>query len=399
MSFQLVDFQEILSDSESDVDFTAERMTNKLVDIDTSLQLDDEALLRFVDDNKAKNTVKKTKSDMNLWYRWCTSVGEKRKIEEIEDLSEVNRLLSHFFMNVKKQDGTEYEPTTLRDCQRSIERHLVKNCGKTYSILRDSQFASSRDVLASKSKFLRRELGKGRKPNKAAELSEEDIEKFWQNGQLGRDNPRQLLNTVWFNNITFFGWRGNDEHYRVLLGDIARREETIDGELCKYYEWLVERGAKTRDSANADVQEREFDPKIWAIGGPRCPYDIMTEYLNRRCESMKKPDSPLYLAVIDNPSTDVWYKDQRLGIKKLQSMLKDMAKSVGIDSKRITNHSARRTMIRALKHNGVDRYDICQLSGHRNPKSIDSYSALSNGQQHQLSKILSNRVCGGQSSS
>ena len=67
MSFQLVDFQEILSDSESEVDFTAERMTNKLVDIDTSLQLDDEALLRFVDDNKAKNTVKKTKSDMNLW--------------------------------------------------------------------------------------------------------------------------------------------------------------------------------------------------------------------------------------------------------------------------------------------------------------------------------------------
>ena len=71
-------------------------MTNKLVDIDTSLQLDNEALVRFVDDNKGKNIVKKTKSDMNLWYRWCTSVGEKRKIEEIEDLSEVNRQLSHF---------------------------------------------------------------------------------------------------------------------------------------------------------------------------------------------------------------------------------------------------------------------------------------------------------------
>ena len=69
MSFQLVDFQEILSDSESDVDFTAERMANQLVDIDTSLQLDDEALVRFVADNIAKNTVKKTKSDMNLWYR------------------------------------------------------------------------------------------------------------------------------------------------------------------------------------------------------------------------------------------------------------------------------------------------------------------------------------------
>ena len=59
MFFQLVDFHAILSDSERDVDFAAERMTNNLVDIDTSLQLDDEVLVRYIDDNKAKNTVNK----------------------------------------------------------------------------------------------------------------------------------------------------------------------------------------------------------------------------------------------------------------------------------------------------------------------------------------------------
>ena len=81
-----------------------------LVEIDTSLQLDDDALVLIVYDNKAKNTFKKTKNNMNLWYRWCTSVGETRKIEEIEDLSKVDRLLSHPIMTFKKQEGTEYEP-------------------------------------------------------------------------------------------------------------------------------------------------------------------------------------------------------------------------------------------------------------------------------------------------
>ena len=75
-------------------------------------------------------------------------------------------------------------------------------------------------------------------------------------------------------------------------------------------------------------------------------------------------------------------------------MLKNMSKSVGI-TKRVTNHSARRTMLRTLQHGGIDRYDICQLSGHRNPKSLDEYSSLSDQQQHQLASVLSNRVSGG----
>ena len=28
----------------------------------------------FIEKNKANNTVKKTKSDLNVWYRWCAGV-------------------------------------------------------------------------------------------------------------------------------------------------------------------------------------------------------------------------------------------------------------------------------------------------------------------------------------
>ena len=63
--------------------------------------LQDDELQAFVEDQRNKNTKKKTKSDLGKWYRWCQSVGENRKLDELphEDL---DRLLGHFFMKVCK---------------------------------------------------------------------------------------------------------------------------------------------------------------------------------------------------------------------------------------------------------------------------------------------------------
>ena len=45
-------------DSESDVDFAAEGMTDNLVEINSSLQLDDDALVRFVEMTERKTLLK-----------------------------------------------------------------------------------------------------------------------------------------------------------------------------------------------------------------------------------------------------------------------------------------------------------------------------------------------------
>ena len=84
--------------------------------------LDDEELQRFIDRSKAQNTVKKTRSDLNVWYKWCATVSEHRKVEDIPP-KELNRLLSHFFVSVKKRNGKEYEPNSLTSFHRSIDRY------------------------------------------------------------------------------------------------------------------------------------------------------------------------------------------------------------------------------------------------------------------------------------
>ena len=44
----------------------------------------------------------KTRSDLNVWNKWCATVNEHRKVEDIP-AKELNCLLSHFFVSLKKK--------------------------------------------------------------------------------------------------------------------------------------------------------------------------------------------------------------------------------------------------------------------------------------------------------
>ena len=46
------------------------------------LQLD-EAVEMFVDQQKNKNTKRKSESDLTTWYTWCAKYGETRELKEI----------------------------------------------------------------------------------------------------------------------------------------------------------------------------------------------------------------------------------------------------------------------------------------------------------------------------
>ena len=56
------------------------------------------------------------------------------------------------------------------------------------SIVRDTEFLSSRKVLEGKARKLR-ELGMAKRPNKAQILTKEEEEILWENGQLGDKIP------------------------------------------------------------------------------------------------------------------------------------------------------------------------------------------------------------------
>ena len=201
------------------------------------------------------------------------------------------------------------EPDTLTSIQRSLDRHLTKELHKTFSIIRDVEFAPSNKKLKATHKMLKEE-GKGNKPNAAEALDDQDISILWETGAFGEETPESLHNTVWYLLTVHMGMRGRDEHYKLLYGDF-KVQSTTDG--AKYVEFS-ERDTKTRTGESSNT--RAFKPKMWSTpqNPEHCPVRLFEKYLSKRPSQMSTPDSPFYLAVNYHPAgpDDPWYKRQRI---------------------------------------------------------------------------------------
>ena len=60
----------------------------------------------FIYSLRPDNTKKKTTYDLNIWRRYCSTVGETRALEKIPS-EELNILLCRFFMDVRKKKMAE----------------------------------------------------------------------------------------------------------------------------------------------------------------------------------------------------------------------------------------------------------------------------------------------------
>jgi len=345
----------------------------------------DTELQQFIEKQANENTSKKTLSDMRIWERYCEQVGEARKIEEIP-IQELDRLLGHFFKDVKKQDGQEYEPDSLTSFQRSFNRYLSQK-GATFNIIVDRAFAMSRETLAAKRKQLR-SMGKGQKPNASKPITSEEQHRLFNSGQFGDHDPEALIRTVWYFFTLHMGMRGRDEHWKLRLGDMVLKQDE-NGE---YVEWSVERGTKTRTGEMAGCSERAFKPKMYATGSGHCPVHFFKAYLSHRPPETNTPDSPFYLGIKYKRQSDsiIWYKNQPMGKNKLGKFMASASTEIGITDKKVTNHSVRKTMIQRLMDAKFTPNEVAQLSGHKNLKSLDSYMTASDETQKQMSLSLSN---------
>ena len=68
---------------------------------------------------------KKTKNDMALLSSFMVKEKENRQVKEIPP-QELDNYLSRFLFSVRKKNGDEYEPSTLRGFIASIEHYLKK---------------------------------------------------------------------------------------------------------------------------------------------------------------------------------------------------------------------------------------------------------------------------------
>ena len=89
---------------------------------------------------------------MNTLLRFIEATGLNSQTIESLPASELDHLLSIFFMNVRRKNG-ECEPATFSSFQRNIQRYLSEK-KYPFNILKDNEFEKSRRVLAAKHKSL-----------------------------------------------------------------------------------------------------------------------------------------------------------------------------------------------------------------------------------------------------
>ena len=267
-------------------------------------QQEDDVFVKFICQQQSKNTVNKTKGDVNNFRRFCLSENERRELLHIP-AKDLNTILCKFFTTAVKQNGDQYEPDTLSSIQRSIQRKL-QEIGSAHNVLKDNEFQRSREVLRAKRKSLVSQ-GKGNKPNATRALTADEEEKLFSVGYFGDNEPMTLQRTLWWVLSMHFGFRARDESHKLRWGDVQLTKDPETGN--ETLSWTTERGTQTR-TGKENGHRRVFTPTAQANDTPKCPVLLYKKFRSHRPAEMNQDDSPFYLSINYNraANSEVWYK-------------------------------------------------------------------------------------------
>ena len=159
----------------------ANAQQNKMAD---RLRESNNVLIQSLKENaKNKNTQQSTNNWLKFWKSWASQKGYGESMEKYEPEA-MNKILEEFYATVRKKDGEDYEPDSLRVMMTAIDRYLTEKEYK-HSIIRDREFKSSKQVLGRKARLLRQQ-GKGNRLNKARSLTITEENELWEKKEAGK---------------------------------------------------------------------------------------------------------------------------------------------------------------------------------------------------------------------
>ncbi|XP_075698279.1 uncharacterized protein LOC142663486 isoform X2 [Rhinoderma darwinii] len=343
--------------------------------------------LQIGQQQKNINTARKTTSDIQTLQNFLSELNENRRIEEMPH-TELDTLLSKFILVVKRKDGNEYEPHTLRCMVGSIDRYLKEHSYNHTIIYGNSKdFPLTKQSLNAKIKFLKK-VAESNPPIRQEALTDDDIEKLYRTGTLSLDNPTSLLNLVFFNNGIHFALR-TKEQYSLQWGDIKLK---IDPRGNQYLEYSDRQTEMLENRKNV----RQVKPRIYA--SPHIPdRDPVTAYLKYqsfRPGAMMAPDSPFYLApnVNYNPAFSEWFRSTKIGIQKIRAMMTTMKIRASLpESKKKVSYITKRRLVQRLpQHTLVASGARVPTTQQNNLQSFNNKSTAMEVKQQKPAVLINN---------
>lgn len=330
------------------------------------------------------NTNRSTNNWMNAFNEWAKFANVPGPIEDLAARNKIylDEVLGRFYSEVRKKDGSEYEPDCLRVMQAGIQRHLsTKKTG--VNIIHDEDFEDSRKILEGRARGLR-QIGMGKRPNASEALTQEEEDMLWTTGRLGDSSPEILQGTIWFILTHHFGLRGRQEHTFMRMDEFKRK--VFQG--TTYIEFQ-EDPTKTR-GGGLKQRKRVTQCKMFAIGGHRCPVRIFDFYCDKRPKELKESDR-FYLAPRTNfkCGSAPWFTNKPLGHNKIAVFMKNIVAGTSISpSKKLTNHSGRKNTVRKLKQAKIPESSIIKVTGHTNERGLRNYDPGDEDEFREMSNAM-----------
>ncbi|XP_076445499.1 uncharacterized protein LOC143283209 [Babylonia areolata] len=292
----------------------------------------------IVSGSENRNTHRKTGADMRILGSYMRSLNEMRLPENIPPV-DLDKYLSSFFLVVRKTDGSEYEPCSLRAMLASIERYLRQ---KNYpaSLTRDTEFSNMRNVLKLKQQMLR-SLGKGQKSGSevsqtAACVREGKITHLFQSHEMGPYNPNSVIFSLCFFFCMYLKLRKSTEHKKLLWGDIILCQDYNNREYLTFSPQML-----SRIHSSQRLNHRLANARVWAEPDvpERDPVALYKLYAQKRPLTMNQPYAPFYLGlnVVSPQAGQSWYRPAAMGINKLNEMVRQIRDLTGLKSSNDTS--------------------------------------------------------------
>ena len=148
-------------------------------------------LLEYIESKTNKNTKRKMDQCVRRFREFFVE-SPHRETRDIGDIpaKTLDVLIGEFLIDLKKPDGSDYEPDSLTSFHCGIARYL-QTIGYEYDIVKNSVFHTSKKVLEMRRRELK-QSGKGNRPNRAESLSAEQEDRLWLTGQLGTDSAETV---------------------------------------------------------------------------------------------------------------------------------------------------------------------------------------------------------------
>jgi len=304
------------------------------------------------DHKLSKRSKTSIQTALNLFSEYTRSLNSSLADIEQLSVSDLNHILSQYFTEMRKKDGSLYSWNSMLAIRYGLQQHFKEVRG--FDIVGDKEFKSFGTKFSA---VLVRVKSEGKATHHKRPLSAQDFVKLYSSSVLDTGTPDGLQNKV-FVDIMVHLCKKAPESLRVM----------------KPSDFTVH----TDTSGRRYVRMRHFEGRMYENpANALCPVMAFEKYVSllyKGCTAFwQKPNPKFYLY------QTLWYCNTPVGHNTLTNKMKALSTAAGLTTV-YTNHCLRATCISTLDLCGLETCQIVSDSG----RESESVSRNCSGEESKL---------------